>query len=217
MCFQEIPCTLCSSQTSISKGRIHFLIKFIRHCHRSAKISCCRCGNRCHNQRIGFLLRHNITREILTGYFVIDPAGRRLHFQHPVQFILHFIQNIRDIVAAFRNTDIVPISTWLCSICIQQIRNRLCARYYITAIVTGIMPTAAYINGFRGTIDRCLCCMAGSMSKGGILYLCSAALQIQHLDRIFQKRLINGIGNGKGIGSIQTAAGNIIRARIRYF
>ena len=137
-----------------------------------------------------------------------------LHFQHPFQFIACLVQHIRDAVSALRNADAVAEHPRVLPVGNEQVCHGFCTRHHVSAIVSGIVPATADVYLVAGVINSRQRVVTGGVTECVILYFCAAALKIEHPHRIIQQAIIHIFADGKGIGLIQSAAGDVISSRL---
>ena len=111
---------------------------------------------------------------------MVYTAVGSLHFHHPFKFVSCFIEDIGSAVAALGDTDIVIVEVWCSVVGVYKIRHSLCCRHHISSVISRIVPAATDVYLFVCAVYRSKGGMAGSVAEVLVLYLCAAALKIEH-------------------------------------
>ena len=65
-----------------------------------------------------------------------------LHLEEPVEFVLNFVKNVRDIVAGFRDAESIVKCLRIEAVSEHEVSCSLSAGYYVSSVVACIVPAA---------------------------------------------------------------------------
>ena len=82
----------------------------------------------------------------------------------------------------------------------------------IASVVAGIVPTAGDINFLVRAVNSGERIVAGNVTERVVNDLTAASLEIEHTDGFIEEIVINRVGDGKRIGIVEAAAGDVIFA-----